>query len=571
MQHMHRPDHMLTTQRMQQLQRETNRIYQDLLALEQRHPQIFGNPPQNGLPAQNSQGQLDAPNPPTVPQFAPRPPLIFQNLIAQQQRDRAAAGHNGINDTIGTTTPPTQSAGSLSGRASPNIHPPEHSRTYVREGLGPNGERWQVTVNETMATFPIVRPSSTQSVRSETNSRVGGNHLNQQNPQPFPLENNGLNPLNNGNQTHSAQGNVLPSGLLPMHLPPIQPHAPTYSASFADPLAAAYSSNDGSMVYILSSPSGPRALLVSNANISHISQQPVGSHFNPPVTTPQNSQQARAGDNDADNPNGANVLPQPHARHDHHRDGNAEEGQNIFHAGMHPANPGAGPLAVQVLPHIWLIIRLIGFIWFFTSGSNSWSRLLTISALAVIVFIVNTGVLNGFAEQIWGPVRRHLEGLLPLAGPGAAGIPAANEGAAPQPGEQQPQRPQGRRGRVEPDPAQVAARLLEQHRRENAGWLVAQIRRAEHAMLLFLASLVPGVGERHIAAREAETAAIEAERARQEQERAEREAAEAENDAGETGAAGNSGADQRDQNAEQAAQAHPPAEDAAAVQPLIDI
>jgi len=43
---------------------------------------------------------------------------------------------------------------------------------------------------------------------------------------------------------------------------------------------------------------------------------------------------------------------------------------------------------------------------------------------------------------------------------------------------------------------------------------MTQIRRAEHAMLLFLASLVPGVGERHIAAREAEANAAEAERQR---------------------------------------------------------
>ena len=44
---------------------------------------------------------------------------------------------------------------------------------------------------------------------------------------------------------------------------------------------------------------------------------------------------------------------------------------------------------------------------------------------------------------------------------------------------------------------------------------MAQVRRAEHAALLFMASLVPGVGERHIAAREAVAAAAETERQRQ--------------------------------------------------------
>jgi hypothetical protein len=57
--------------------------------------------------------------------------------------------------------------------------------------------------------------------------------------------------------------------------------------------------------------------------------------------------------------------------------------------------------------------------------------------------------------------------------------------------------------------------LIEQHRQANAGWLITQIRRAEHSLLLFLASLVPGVGERHVRARELENAAIEEERQRQ--------------------------------------------------------
>ena len=76
-------------------------------------------------------------------------------------------------------------------------------------------------------------------------------------------------------------------------------------------------------------------------------------------------------------------------------------------------------------------------------------------------------------------------------------------------------RPRARRRHGELDEAEVATRLLEQRRRADGGWLLTQIRRAEHAALLFVASLVPGVGERHIAAREAEANAAEAERQRQ--------------------------------------------------------
>lgn len=103
---------------------------------------------------------------------------------------------------------------------------------------------------------------------------------------------------------------------------------------------------------------------------------------------------------------------------------------------------------------------------------------------------------------------------MPAANPGgaAAGRPAAagaGAGADGRPGELDPQR--------------VAQRLVEQRQRQNAGWLMTQIRRVEHATLLFLASLWPGVGERHVAAREEEDAA---QRRREEAAEAERVTAE---------------------------------------------
>jgi hypothetical protein len=175
---------------------------------------------------------------------------------------------------------------------------------------------------------------------------------------------------------------------------------------------------------------------------------------------------------------------------------------------------------------IWLVVRLIGFVWFFTSGNNSWSRLFMMTGLAVVVFIVNmgffTGAFNNIAEQVLGPIRRHLENLIPLAGPDAALVPAANAVVVPQNGAAETgDRPRARRGEL--DEAEVAARLIEQRRQTNTGWIATQIRRAEHAALLFIASLIPGVGERHIAARdnaarEAEAAAAEAERRRVEAE-----------------------------------------------------
>jgi hypothetical protein len=78
---------------------------------------------------------------------------------------------------------------------------------------------------------------------------------------------------------------------------------------------------------------------------------------------------------------------------------------------------------------------------------------------------------------------------------------AAEGHAAPAAGELGNERLRAADGR-ELTPEEVAARLLEQRRGQDRGWLGAQARRIEHGALLFLASIVPGVSERIIAARE---------------------------------------------------------------------
>jgi hypothetical protein len=73
------------------------------------------------------------------------------------------------------------------------------------------------------------------------------------------------------------------------------------------------------------------------------------------------------------------------------------------------------------------------------------------------------------------------------------------------PGQQQRLLQQG-----ELDPAQMAARIVAE--RAGQSWFTAQVRRLERAGLLFLASIAPGITERHIANLEAETRAEEARR-----------------------------------------------------------
>lgn len=204
---------------------------------------------------------------------------------------------------------------------------------------------------------------------------------------------------------------------------------------------------------------------------------------------------------------------------------------------FHPANPEgglAGALLAALWPHLWLLIRLGLFVWWFTSSDTSWTRWFTIMSIATAVFLINTGLLNGVANNIFNPVRQHLDGLIPLAPGGNANReaggnnpPAAGQAAAGGGGDNDGERQAGQRGG--PDPAQAAARLMAQRQQQNANWFVDQVRRLERAGLLFLASIAPGVAERHIAALEAQEQAERERRERREaEERAERERREAE-------------------------------------------
>ena len=544
---LHQVEHIqnIMAQRLQQLQRETQRLHQEMGLLDQRTRtqavpgSLFAGQqppaPQNPAAAQSLfQPPLRQP---------PAPPALLQNLINQQQRERAADGRQGVQDTGGNPSTFGPVPPSVSGRSSPNIHRPDHTTTYTREGVGPNGERWHVTVNETTTTVPIA----------------------QSQPQPHHHhhhQHGGVNPaldiqavLRNADRFMAAQGgrnnmqrssSVPPGGSAPfapsitrpgtpgsMNTPatissspssslvPNPPTLPTWNPNHQLAASIPQSSN-GPVVYILSSPSGPRALLVNNAEAFFTPRQHSRRHQSPATGLGQ----ARAPVGHAD----YRIRPAQRARHNHHQqqDGAPLEPINAPHA-----NPGGGALAARVGPLLWLVVRLIGFVWFFTAGNPSWTRWLMVSGLAFVVFIINTGIFNGIAEQVWGPVRRHLEGLIPLApenppenlvGLNARELNRREElrrvaaadpqqpGAAAPPADEVPQQ---RRRPGELDPAEVAARLLDQHRQANAGWLITQIRRAEHSLLLFLASLVPGVGERHVRARELENAAVEEERQRQ--------------------------------------------------------
>lgn len=538
-------------QRLQQLQRETQRLHQEMGLLEQRTrtQAVPGSllagqqpaAPQNPLAATQGLFQLPLRQPPAAPN-------LLQNLINQQQRERAADGRQGAQDTGGNTAAFGPIAPTASGRASPSIHRPDHTTTYTREGVGPNGERWHMTVNETTTTVPVPQ-SQPQPHHHHHHHQHAGQHSGVnpaldiqavlRNADRFMAAQRGQNNMQRSASVPPARSAPFAPGITrpgtpgSVNTPATTSSSPSASTllnppafpslnSNSQPAATAPETSNGPMVYILSSPSGPRALLVSNTETFFTPRQHSRRHQSPTAILGQ-------GRGPIGLPEYRNRPAQRAARRNHRQQ---QEGAPLEPINAPHANPGGGALAARVGPLLWLVVRLVGFVWFFTAGNPSWTRWLMVSGLAFIVFIINTGIFNGLAEQVWGPVRRHLEGLIPLApaprdpAAQAAALPGAaeqNEQANAQAGMQQPdaaapagtEATQRRRRPGELDPAETAARLLEQHRQANTGWLITQIRRAEHSLLLFLASLVPGVGERHIRAREAENAAIEAERQRQ--------------------------------------------------------
>jgi len=510
-------------QRLHQLARDTERIRAQISDVERLHLQYT-------QPLNNGSVGSGLPSPPLIPQQQRRwaspaipPPPAFgqsiQELIAQQQQARAALGRNGVQDTSGTNAIP-------SGTSTPTRRP-DHTTTYTREGVGPNGERWQVTVNETTTTIPTI-----QARQHHVHSHYPGRNPVQEmqallsNADRLLATQNELNRRHSNSTQNSASTQTtstpetaeapasdrpttatVPSPSLAntpvQSIPQTNLTVPASNASVSVPSTSTGElTSIEPMVYILSSPTGPRALLINNSQ----------SFFTPRLNTSSTARfttdpaQIHALNQDRDAvgfPEFRNRVARRDARRGQRHQENAPAVLPLAHG-----NPGAGAAAAHLWPAIWLIVRLIAFVWFFTAGNPSWSRFFLMTGLAVVVFVVNTGVLNGVAEIVWGPIRRHIETLLPLAGPEAALVPAANA-VIPQ---QAPLAETPRR-RGELDPAEVAAHLIEQ-RRNQPSWLVTQFRRVEHAMFLFIASLVPGVGERHIAAREAEATAAEAERQR---------------------------------------------------------
>lgn len=166
------------------------------------------------------------------------------------------------------------------------------------------------------------------------------------------------------------------------------------------------------------------------------------------------------------------------------------------------AGANIGPTAfARNARRIWLFIRLYFFCYLF-SDSGTWSRVILVSMAVLISLLSETNAPQHFQRVVFGPIQRHLEGLVHLGGDGGVNRPV-----------QQAVNPQGDQSRNQTGGATGGDSTL---------GVQQQLRRVERSVALFLASLVPGIGERHIEVQNAAEAALqnqERERLQEEEQR----------------------------------------------------
>ncbi|KAJ1329625.1 homocysteine-responsive endoplasmic reticulum-resident ubiquitin-like domain member 1 protein [Microdochium nivale] len=570
---------------------------------------VIPNAPQPGVPQFPMHGippMGHAPNLPpgyTAQQFAQHQLQWTATMNAQLAQRRMEEFMNHNRADRGRPGPGTPQDGAGPRIASPaaairtsSPYQQDATRTIIREGIAPNGQQWRIVTNEAVPN-PLVRAARTGSPFSVPDLQHGfrppapGSIPPQPRSVPpgAPFGGNDVHNILNqadANQatramTDAMRRNASTSSLATLasnhSAHPIPPGVtipsrtgsaagtpdPLRASGFARPIfpfqppppAQASSATRLPEVYILSSPTGPRALLVNSDQHTYFTPQgrgplsgawgipgtagppmplhnpamPFSSMLPTPIAGPQQAASPLTGAR-----LGSPAPPTPQAQNDQAQ-GQAgpplplqglPQPNNVV-ARPHDAQPGVQLQEIRMIPiwpHIWMVFRLALFVWWFTTPESSWSRWLTVISMALGLFLANTGILNPLIEHFWVPVRVHIENLMPLADNHGRRQPARDQAAGAAVNAVADDTNAGVTAQ-QPTPAATAARLVEQRRNANAHWLLDVVRRLERAGLIFLASIAPGVAERHIEHLEAEARAerqlaeLEATRAAEEAER----------------------------------------------------
>ena len=480
-----------------------------LLAIQQQLRESLGNPHGMAMP--------NFPFPPPLPGMQQQHMANWPNFGGQPQP--FGNGHHNTQES-GENRP--------SGQHTP--HTP-HSQTNVQDMIGPNGQRMRVTTHvESM----VISRSGTPQPPSSNGHHHASDGSNRTESRPAGQ---GHPPAATAPASHPVPATALPrNGFAFPSMPPSMPwfQAPPQFR----PTGAAPPMSNTTTAWLVSSPAGPQAVLFSPEHGFFSSRaQPA------PAPTPTQARTTQVNSTGQQPTGGLRRLQE---QVDHIR----QQEQNIGQREGQVQGDAAGQAApviirrrVELQPNqdmialffsrIWLFIRLYLFALMFTE-TGSWLRYAILTG-AVIYCLTPP---NTFLQEQFRRLQRHLDGLVPLAPP--VGARDARPGGREQPPDQhnQPRGAASARTRREITPQEAAQRLLQQHNERHRSWWVETGRRIERSIALFLASLVPGVGERHIRARnEAEAAAREAAE-REERERQEQQEARLQNEAQAGGAGG---------------------------------
>ncbi|BDD57407.1 hypothetical protein MPDQ_005529 [Monascus purpureus] len=243
--------------------------------------------------------------------------------------------------------------------------------------------------------------------------------------------------------------------------------------------------------YLLSSPSGYQALLAS-PNATQAIQTSLAAIHSTQTSTPSPTLEPTPT---------ANTRPEP--------DPVALENavrQAVLN--QRPRNNGNNGLARHVR-RAWLFIRLYFFCYMF-SEPGTWSHIFLVSLAVLTSLLSETSVPGSLYRLLLAPIQRHLEGLLQF------GVDEPLQQPAPSTGNEPSQRP-GEQAQTIQETHTTTVAQNETGASEIQLW--RGFRRIERSFALFVASLIPGVGERHVEARNAAEAAWNAARARVEEER----------------------------------------------------
>ncbi|EXJ94898.1 hypothetical protein A1O1_00016 [Capronia coronata CBS 617.96] len=311
------------------------------------------------------------------------------------------------------------------------------------------------------------------------------------------------------------------SSTMPEHHHP--PHVPV---QFPSQFARSSVENllpTNAVAWIVSSPAGPEALLFQPGH---------GFFATTQQQTPQQSGTQYASQGPAPGNQPIAVVPLQPAEEEGPVNINVRIAQpRRNHMPAAPAlaqvrrNEADNDLFAFLIQRGWLFLRLYLFMFVF-SEPGTWKRWLLIVTAAIVCLQPR----NGPFVRALAAARRHLDNLIAPPAPRPQPAPAAEARQQPQVQPLQNAvneipvlRPANVRGAVQITPEEAAARLNRQHHDGSANSWRDTFYRIEQSTALFLASLIPGVGERHVRARE--EARREAVRLEQERIRAEQEAA----------------------------------------------